>query len=54
MALHCECECGRIWDMDCDPTPSTCAGAVWRLWDDGEPSGWVSAEGNPATPIGHE
>lgn len=52
--LTCECECGRKWDMDEDPTPPECEGAVWRLWADGEPGTWVSREGNPATPVGHE
>lgn len=54
LTLICECECGRTWDMDYSSAPEECAGAVWRLWADGEPGAWVTWEGVPSVPIGHD
>ena len=41
-----QCECGRVWAMDYEPTPYECVGENWRLRVGDEWGIWVDENGN--------
>lgn len=45
-----QCRCGKLWDLDTEPTPEACVGEPWKLGTmvDSEMvwGPWIDAEGN--------